>query len=124
MLKRKSAASSLSSVSVWSTARQRRSPTTFSRILPPKYPRADARPDADHRRLSNLRPLNLLTRRVSGVQTYFCPEAHSDRNRLYFDLDPRRPFPGAAKRGPFWLQFGRMAMPAVSMTVNGKAVTG
>src|SRR5262249_23459172 len=60
---------------------------------------------------------NPLTQAIVGVQTYF------GRNRLDFahELLPSRP--REAKKG-VWALIGRKAMAAVSMTVNGKAVSG
>src|ERR1035441_2401281 len=120
MSRRRSAASSPSSASVWSTVRPRRSPTTFSRILPrmsrqvaPRSPRFERFPAAD----------SLDPARAGGSELFPFQGAFGPKSATFQTRTAAAPG-GRSEKRAFGPEFGRNVMLAVSMTVNGKAVTG
>src|SRR5664280_2854896 len=120
MSRRRSAASSPSSDSAWSTVRPRRSPTTFSRILPPSWrpvmprsPRFERFPVAE----------SLDPARAGGSELFPFQGAFGPKSATFQTRAAAAPG-GRSEKRAFGPEFGRNVMPAVSMTVNGKAVTG
>src|ERR1017187_4180696 len=120
MLRRRSAASSPISASAWSTVRPRRSPTTFSRILPrmsrqvaPRSPRFERFPAAE----------SLDPARDGGSELFPFQGAFGPKSATFQTRAAAAPG-GRSEKRAFGPEFGRKVMPAVSMTVNGKAVTG